>query len=186
MVGAKVFSEVIWPHSGRNVTRSCCLVVGGVLLVAIAAQIRVPLYSVPITLQSLAVLIIGISYGARLGATTLAFYAIAGAVGLPVFSGFNSGLLIPSFGYVIGFVAAAFVVGFLAQRRWDRSLPRMFIAILLGATLVYIPGLIWLSFWVGAEKVVQVGLLPFVMNDLIEAAAAAICIPIAWRLVGES
>jgi biotin transport system substrate-specific component len=183
---ATLLSEKLWPVSGNHIARSTVLAVAGSLLVAVAAQISVPMHLVPITLQSLAVLLIGTAYGARLGAVTLALYALAGAVGLPVFSGLNSGFQNPSFGYVLGFIPAAYLVGFLAERGWDRSPPRMFLTALLGAVLVYVPGLIWLSAWVGsAAKTIEVGLLPFIVNDLIEIAVAAVALPTAWALIGR-
>jgi biotin transport system substrate-specific component len=97
----------------------------------------------------------------------------------------KSGFQSPSFGYVIGFIPAAYVVGLLAERGWDRSPPRMFLTALLGAIVVYVPGLIWLSAWVGAAKAIQIGLLPFIVNDLIEIAVVAVALPAAWALMNR-
>ena len=153
---------------------------------AAAAQINVPLLPVPMTLQSLAVLMIGAAYGARLGAATLALYALEGAIGLPVFAEFKSGVMLASFGYVLGFIAAAYVVGFLAERGWDRSPVSMFAAMLLGAVVLYVPGLIWLAAWIGdAQKAIVLGLLPFAVGDLVKAAVAALGFPAAWALLGR-
>lgn len=182
---ATLLSEKLWPVSGNSLARSAVLAVVGSLLVAVAAQVHVPMHLVPITLQSLAVLLIGTAYGARLGAATLALYALVGAVGLPVFADMKSGFQSPSFGYVIGFIPAAYVVGLLAERGWDRSPPRMFLTALLGAIVVYVPGLIWLSAWVGAAKAIQIGLLPFIVNDFIEIAVVAVAFPAAWALISR-
>jgi biotin transport system substrate-specific component len=140
---------------------------------------------VPMTLQSLAVLVIGAAYGSRLGAATLALYALQGALGLPVFAGFKSGVMLASFGYVLGFIAAAYVVGYLAERGWDRSPVRMFAAMMLGAAVLYVPGLIWLSAWIGAAKAVEFGLLPFIAGDVVKAAVAALGFPAAWALLSR-
>jgi biotin transport system substrate-specific component len=138
------------------------------------------------TLQTLAVLAIGAAFGARLGAVTLALYALEGAVGLPVFASFKSGVMLASFGYIIGFIAAAYAVGYLAERGWDRSIPKMFAAMLAGAIILYIPGLVWLSYWVGGfGNAVTYGLTPFIAGDLVKAAIAALGFPAAWALLGR-
>lgn len=183
-MNSSLLSDRLWPQSG--LARNAALAVLGSLLVAAAAQVNVPMLPVPMTLQSLAVLMIGAAYGARLGAATLALYALEGAIGLPVFAGFKSGVMLASFGYVLGFIAAAYVVGFLAERGWDRSIPKMFAAMLLGAAVLYVPGLIWLSAWIGVDKAIQFGLMPFLVGDLVKAAVAALGFPAAWALLGRS
>lgn len=178
-----LLSDHLWPRSG--VARNAMLALAGSLIVAAAAQVNVPMFPVPMTLQTLAVLMIGAAYGARLGAATLAIYALEGAMGLPVFAGFKSGVMLPSFGYVLGFIAAAYVVGWLAERGWDRTAPRMFAAMLLGAAVLYVPGLFWLAAWTGFEKAVQVGFLPFIVGDLVKASIAALGFPAVWTLLGR-
>jgi biotin transport system substrate-specific component len=178
-----LLSDRLWPETG--LLRNAVLAVLGSLLVAAAAQVNVPMLPVPMTLQSLAVLVIGAAYGARLGAATLALYALQGALGLPVFAGFKSGVMLASFGYVLGFIAAAYVVGYLAERGWDRSPLKMFAAMMLGAAVLYVPGLLWLSAWIGAEKAVAFGLLPFIAGDVVKATLAALGFPAAWALLGR-
>lgn len=184
-MNASLLSDRLWPAAASDLTRKAILAVLGSALVAIAAQINVPMIPVPMTLQSLAVLAIGAAYGSRLGAATLALYALEGAVGLPVFAEFKSGVMLASFGYVLGFIAAAYVVGYLAEKGWDRSIPKMFAAMILGAVVLYIPGLLWLAAWIGAEKAIQFGLLPFIGGDLVKAAIAALGFPAAWSLLGK-
>lgn len=185
-MNASLLSSRLWPVSGSSVLRNAVLMVAGSLLVAAAAQVQVPMFPVPMTLQSLAVLAIGAAYGSRLGAATLALYALEGAVGLPVFAGFKSGVMLASFGYVLGFIAAAFVVGWLAERGWDRSVPKMLAAMLLGAAVLYVPGLAWLAVWVGSlATAVTVGLLPFIAGDLVKAAIAAVGFPAVWALLAR-
>lgn len=178
-----LLSDQLWPSTG--LARNAVLAVFGSLLVAAAAQVNVPMLPVPMTLQSLAVLMIGAAYGSRLGAATLALYALEGAMGLPVFAGFKSGVMIASFGYVLGFILAAYVVGWLAGRGWDRSVARMFAAMLLGAAVLYVPGLIWLAVWIGPEKAIQLGFLPFLAGDVVKAAIAALGFPAAWAMLGR-
>ena len=182
-MNTSLLSERLWPASG--LLRNAVLAVVGSLVVAAAAQVNVPMIPVPMTLQSLAVLMIGAAYGSRLGAATLALYALEGAIGLPVFAEFKSGIMLASFGYVLGFIAAAYVVGFLAERGWDRSPVKMFAAMILGAAVLYVPGLLSLSAWIGAEKAIQFGLLPFIVGDVVKAAVAALGFPAAWALLGR-
>jgi biotin transport system substrate-specific component len=182
-MNTSLLSERLWPASG--LLRNAVLAVVGSLVVAAAAQVNVPMIPVPMTLQSLAVLMIGAAYGSRLGAATLALYALEGAIGLPVFAEFKSGIMLASFGYVLGFIAAAYVVGFLAERGWDRSPVKMFASMILGAAVLYVPGLLWLSAWIGAEKAIQFGLLPFIVGDVVKAAVAALGFPAAWALLGR-
>jgi biotin transport system substrate-specific component len=182
-MNASLLSDRLWPEAG--LARKVVLAVMGSLVVAAAAQVNVPMIPVPMTMQTLAVLVIGAAYGSRLGAATLALYALEGAIGLPVFAEFKSGVMLASFGYVLGFIAAAYVVGSLAERGWDRSVPKMFAAMLLGAAVVYVPGLVWLSGFIGLEKAIQYGLTPFLVGDLVKAAVAALGFPAAWSLLGR-
>jgi biotin transport system substrate-specific component len=185
-MNTRLLSDRMWPATGNRMARHAVLAVAGSLLVAAAAQVNVPMLPVPMTLQTLAVLAIGAAYGARLGAATLALYALEGVIGLPVFAEFKSGLMLASFGYILGFIAAAALVGWLAERGWDRSPVRMFAAMLLGAVVVYVPGLAWLTAWVGSFGLaVQYGLTPFIVGDLVKAAIAALGFPAMWSLLGR-
>jgi biotin transport system substrate-specific component len=192
----------LWPAASSNqLLRAVLLAVLGSALVAVCAQISIPMVPVPMTLQTLAVLTIGGAYGSRLGAATLALYAIEGAAGLPVFANFQAGLFLPTGeiiatgGYIVGFVIAAGLVGWLAERGWDRSIAKMFAAMLLGAMVLYVPGLIWLTAWLvvlkgmtlGAATIVAFssGLIPFVWGDLLKAALAAMAFPAAWLALGR-
>ena len=182
-----LLADRLWPAAGISpAIRAIVLAVIGSLLVAGAAQINVPMLPVPMTLQTLAVLAVGAAFGSRLGSAALALYALEGAVGLPVFAEFKSGFMLASFGYVLGFIAAAGVVGWLAERGWDKSYVRMFAAMLIGAAVLYVPGLIWLSAWVGGfGPAIHYGLTPFIAGDLVKAAIAAVGFPAAWALLGS-
>ncbi len=180
----------LWPAASSNqLLRAAFLAILGSALVAVCAQVNVPMVPVPMTLQTLAVLAIGGAYGSRLAASTLALYALEGAVGLPVFAQFKAGpaiLMGPTGGYIVGFIAAAGLVGFLAERGFDRNVIKMFGAMLMGAAVLYIPGLAWLSTFVGGfAKAVEFGLTPFIAGDLVKAALAALAFPAAWQLLGR-
>jgi biotin transport system substrate-specific component len=187
------------PMSNANL-RNILLAVAGSLLVAGAAQVSVPFWPVPMTLQTLAVLLVGGAYGARLGAATLGLYALEGAAGLPFFAGGKSGLfdgkldyLLPasSMGYVVGFILAAALVGYLAQSGWINSIARMVVATLAGAAVLYMPGLIWLAIWAAktqgfdaataVDKSLAWGLYPFLMGDSLKAVIAGLGLSAMWK-----
>ena len=182
-------ADHLWPTPAMNWTRAVLLAVLGSAIVALSAQVNVPMVPVPMTLQTLAVLAIGGAYGARLGAATLALYALEGALGLPVFAEMKAGLAViegPTGGYIIGFVLAAGLVGWLAERGWDRDILKMFAAMMAGAVVLYIPGLAWLhQFTDGMAQTYEWGLGPFIIGDLVKAALAAFGFPAAWHLLGR-
>jgi biotin transport system substrate-specific component len=183
--------DSVWPQqaTGASLLRPALLAIAGSVLVAVCAQIAVPLAPVPMTMQTFAVLLIGLAYGARLGAATLALYWIEAAVGLPVLQGFAGGigqLVGPTGGYVAGFVVAAGVVGWLADRGWSRSVLFSILAMLAGTVIIYAFGATWLSFFVGgAAKAWEFGVAPFLVVDGIKALLAAACLPVAWKLLGR-
>jgi biotin transport system substrate-specific component len=201
-VNADLLASRVWPATGeRSWMRSIVLAIIGSAFVAMCAQVSIPMWPVPMTLQTLAVLAIGGAYGSRLGAATLCLYALEGAAGLPVFANFQAGLFLPTGeiiatgGYVIGFILAAGLVGWLAERGWDRDPRWMFLAMLLGGALLYVPGLIWLTVWFVELKGMTLdaaiaasitgGLVPFVAGDVVKAALAAAIFPAAWSLLGS-
>jgi biotin transport system substrate-specific component len=158
------------------------LVALGTALLALSAKINLPLPYVPMTLQTLVVLMIAAAYGWRLGSATVIAYLAEGAIGLPVFAGPVGGLaplLGPTAGYLAGFVAAAFITGWLSERGWDRSVPRLFVAMGLGHIVILAAGFAWLAFGMklGAEKAWLVGIVPFVAASVIKNALGAAFVP---------
>ncbi len=129
----------------QTFTKQALMVLGGSLFIALAAQISVPMYPVPMTLQTLAVLIVGLSFGARLGALTLLAYLAEGAAGLPVFAyGMNGAAFFgPTAGFLVGFVGLAWVVGFAADRGLSRGALATTAVCLAASALLYVPGLLW-------------------------------------------
>jgi biotin transport system substrate-specific component len=173
----------VWQVSG-SWKKQALLAVLGSLFIAICAQVTLHLPLVPITLQTFAVLAVGAAFGMRLGAATLVLYVLEGLVGLPVFAEFRAGLAVlmgPTGGYLIGFILAAALVGWFAERGYDRRVLSMFGVMMLGAAVLYIPGLFWLGqMFTGYDKVLELGLYPFLWGDLLKAALAAVAFPTAW------
>ena len=178
-------AAVLWPDRADGfsaVVRTVILVALGTALLALSAKINLPLPYVPMTLQTLVVLMIGAAYGWRLGTATVIAYLAEGAIGLPVFAGPVGGLaplLGPTAGYLAGFVAAAFITGWLSERGWDRSVPRLFVAMGLGHIVILAAGFAWLAFGMklGVEKAWLVGIAPFVAASVIKNALGAALVP---------
>jgi biotin transport system substrate-specific component len=160
----------------------------GVVVLAALAQVRLQIGPVPVTGQTLGVLLIGAGYGATLGLATVAAYLLAGGVGLAVFSGGAAGwaaLAGPTGGYLLGFPLAAVLVGWLAQRGWDRRPGSTAAAMALGNLTIYAVGLAWLArFAPDLPTALAWGLWPFLPGDAIKIALAAGLLPAAWRLLG--
>jgi biotin transporter BioY len=155
------------------------------LLTAISAKLKIEIGPVPITGQTFAVLLSGALLGFRRGALAQIFYLLGGLAGIPWFSrgGGISYLMSPTFGYIIGFVLAASVVGFLCERGFDRKIDSAILAMFLGNVLIYFPGLLWLSKFVGFGKVLEIGLYPFIIGDIIKLFLAALILPLGWKLL---
>lgn len=164
--------------------REAGLAILGVLLMAVSSRlaIQLPFTPVPITGQTFMVLLLGAAYGARRGLVTMLLYTLSGAVGLPVFA---AAVGVFSYGYLAGFALAAVVVGWLAERGWDRTLPRAIVAMLAGEAAIYLCGLVWLARFTGWNDVINLGLTPFLIGDALKLVAAALALPAAW-LVARS
>lgn len=170
--------------------RQVALVAAGVAFLALLAQLRVQVGPVPVTGQTLGVLLLGAAYGLRLGTVATGAYLLLGAAGLPLFTGGQAGVayaLGPTGGYLVGFVVAAALLGALAERGWDRSLGSAALAMFLASCVIYACGLAWLHGVIGGTwlRTVQVGLVPFLLGDLLKLLIAAAALPAAWRLVGR-
>ena len=160
------------------------LVLAGSALLAISAQISVPFYPVPVTGQTFVVLMIGMAYGSRLGAATLLAYLVEGGMGLPVFANGGAGwayLAGPTGGYLTGFLVAAFILGLLAERGMGRGPVSTALAMLVGTAMIYLFGATWLSSFIGFEKALAAGVMPFLYGDVLKLVVAAGLMPLAWR-----
>ncbi|HUD80552.1 MAG TPA: biotin transporter BioY [Streptosporangiaceae bacterium] len=186
-----VLGDLIAASRGRaaHVARDIALVVGAAAFVGALAQISIHLSftPVPITGQTLGVLLAGAALGWRRAAAAMALYAIAGLAGVPWFAGHASGYVGASFGYIIGFFAAATACGYLAGRGADRSVLKSVPAMLVGEVLIYAFGCAWLAvdLHLSASATLADGFTPFVIGDAIKAAIAAALLPVAWKLAGR-
>ena len=172
--------------AGKGTLTKAALVVFGTLLLAISAQFKIPLYPVPITGQTLVVLLIGMTFGARLGGITMAAYLFEGALGLPVFAGGASGIAIlmgPTGGYLLGFLLASVAMGYLAERGMGRTVVSTVVAMLIGNCVIYVCGVFWLSNFIGFGQAIAAGVLPFLYGDTLKLVIAAGLMPLAWRAV---
>lgn len=173
--------------------RDLLVVLGYAGLVGISAQlvIRLPFTPVPITGQTFAVLLGGLAVGTRRGALGMLLYLALGLAGVPWFAGGTHGISIlsaPSFGYLVGFVFAACVLGSLARAGWDRNPLTVLLALVAGNVVIYLFGATWLA-WrlhVGASEALTLGVTPFLVGDALKAALAAALLPAAWKLSGRS
>ncbi len=203
-----IFPPVSSDNRALAWARDAMLIFGGAALIALFAQIQIRLPAawtpVPITGQTLAVLVAGGALGAWRGGAAATLYAIAGMVGIPVYtpaagvtaSTWNVHFILPwkgnegyiwdlaSGGYIVGFILAAIVVGYLAERRWDRG-PWVQLSMLIGTALVYVPGLYWLGhkFHFSFNTTLEKGLYPFIVGDLMKLLIAAMALPGAWAIV---
>ena len=192
----RVLADVITRPSSRAraFALDAALVVAGAALVAVLAQVEIPLWPVPITGQTLGVIVVGAALGAWRGAAALTTYMLAGLAGLPVFAGFTGTILAlgkPSFGFIVGFIVAAFVAGWFAERAWDRKPLLAFAGFALASVMPFLFGVPYMAYILNVvsdgaftfEQILGFGLWPFILGGLIKAALAALIIPGAWALV---
>lgn len=191
---ATTLFDVVMPTSDRSVNwlRDAFAIIIGSILLTISAKLAIPFWPVPVTLQTLVVLGLGLALGPRVGSLAVIAYLAQGALGLPVFAGSpEKGIGIaymmgPTGGYLAGFVVAAFVVGWLAKRRWDRHVLGTVAAMLIGNAIIYAFGLVWLGTVVGWDKpVLAWGMTPFLLGDLAKIVIAAAVLPSIWHRIGR-
>ncbi|MCH2093802.1 MAG: biotin transporter BioY [Rhodobacteraceae bacterium] len=189
-----VLVEVVGANDGvRLMLKQLVLVALGIAALAVAAKIKIPMWPVPVTMGTFAVLTIGAAYGARLGLVTILGYMIIGALGFDVFAGSSAEkfgleyMMGGTGGYLVGYVLATVALGMLARAGWDRSFVKMAGAMALGNALIYVPGLIWLGMLYGWDKpILQWGLTPFLVGDALKLLLAAVLLPAVWTAVGRA
>ena len=179
----------------ETLLKKAALVLGGTLFIAMAAQISVPFYPVPLTMQTLAILIVGLTFGSRLGAVTLAAYLAEGAMGLPVFAnaGSAAALIGPTAGFLFGFVGVAYLAGLAVEKGLARGIVSTAIAGIVISALLYIPGVAWpmaiaeaagmTGKWVGssADVIWTYWVSPFLLGDTVKAVIAAMVVWGGWK-----
>lgn len=206
---ARVLSDRLWEAQGSALwTKRAVLFVAGIAALWISAKVQIATVPVPVTLQMLVIMVIGAAYGSRLGLATVVGYILAGLQGLPVFAGTPEkgiGLAYvmgPTGGYILGFALAAWAVGSLAARGWDRNPLTMAGAMAVGILAVYIPGVVWLSAGFsllgglsplaepftgyGWANWYAYGVKTFIWVDALKLVIAVIAFPAIWKLVGDA
>lgn len=197
---AATLAATLWPVpvpsdrlSGRATAllRSVALMIAGTIALWLSAKIKVG-YPVPMTMQTFVVLTIGAAYGARLGAATMLLYLAEGAAGLPVFAdtperGIGIAYMAgPTGGYLVGFVAGAWLTGWLAERGWDRSIPKLFTAMMLGHLVILAMGFAWLASFTGLTAAWALGVAPFAAATFYKTLLGALVLPAGWKLIGRN
>lgn len=168
----------LWPNEGNRALRAVALVALGSLLLVASAKVSVPMIPVPMTMQTFVVLLIGMTYGMRLGVATVAAYLIEGAVGLPVFTNTPpqaaslAYFVGPTGGYLVGFVAAVVAMGWLVERGWNEGAIKRLAALTLGTIIPLAFGVAWLATLIGFERALAVGLVPFLAGAVVKQALA--------------
>lgn len=177
----------LWPAEERaqRLGRDLVLALLGAAILTISAKVQVPMLPVPMTLQTYVVMVIAMAYGWQLGLATVGLYLVQGAIGLPVFAtgGGLAYFVGPTGGYLAGFLLATLVMGWLAERGWDRRLFLVVPAVALGTAIFFICGVAWLSVLIGVERAVEAGLMPFLPGAAAKLVLAATTIPAAWHFV---
>lgn len=175
-------------EGGLQIAKQAMLVLVGIAALAISAKIAVPMWPVPITMGTFAVLTLGAAYGPRLGLVTILGYMLVGVAGFDVFAGSSAEkfgltyMMGGTGGYLIGYVLATLALGFAARAGWDRSFGKMALAMLIGNALIYIPGLLYLGALMGWDKpILAWGLTPFLIGDALKLALAALMVPAIWK-----
>ena len=183
-------ADVLRPCRERHaVFYNITLIVVGSLVIALCAQVKIllPFSRVPVTGQTFAVLMLGALLGARRGSLAVLAYITAGVAGLGFFA-MGSGLAVLrgfTGGYLLGFIAAAYIVGLLAEKGWDRRVATTVLAMALGNAIIYAFGLAWLAYLPGVNNVLAEGLYPFIVGDILKIALAAAVLPSGWKLLGH-
>ena len=172
-------------------TKNFALAFGASMIIALAAQISVPMFPVPMTLQTLAISVIGLTFGARLASVTLLMYLAEGAIGLPVFANGGAGIISlfgPTAGFLWGFVGMAFLTGWMTENGFSRGTLRLFWAAIIPAALLYVPGV--LGLWgftpLDLSGAFQAGALPFLAGDIIKSALAVLVVSGSWALLKKT
>lgn len=167
--------------------RTVMIVLTGTLLIALSARVQVPMWPVPMTMQTFAVLLLAMSMGARLAGITLGAYLFQGAIGLPVFAtgGGIAYLASPTAGFLIGFLVAAIAVGWLADRGYAKTLTGAFFTALMGSVVIYAVGASYLALHLGMAQALQVAVLPFVPSDILKSASVAVLLTAAQGVLAR-
>ena len=166
--------------------KSIFLVLSGVIFLSIMSQLIIPLYftPVPISLGSFGVILIALLYGTKLGTATVLSYVVAGSLGAPIFAGFKTGSLFsPTGGYILGYIAAALILGFLSDKGIAKSYVKTFLSLLLASAVILVLGALVLILFVPSKDIFMIGVLPFLPGDMLKVVAATLLFPRLWKFI---
>jgi biotin transport system substrate-specific component len=205
---AQPLALAVWPETIGRLPAAIIMAIVGTIMLALSARVQVPFYPVPMTLQTFAVMAISAAYGSRLAVATVVLYLAEGLVGLPVFANTAFGSVGPAYflgttgGFLIGFIPLAFIVGTAADLGWDRSIPKLFAAMVVGDAIVFALGFAWLAWFAtlspGLIALLKLspdahgtgmafawinGVANFLLADLLKIALAALAVPASWMLI---
>jgi len=169
--------------------KSIFFVLSGVIFLSIMSQLIIPLYftPVPISLGSFGVMLIALLYGRKLGTATVLSYVAAGSLGAPIFAGFKAGSLFsPTGGYILGYIAAALILGFLFDKGIAKSYVKTFLSLLLVSVIIFVLGALVLMLFVPIKNVFMAGVLPFIPGDMLKAVAATLLFPRLWKFIKKN
>ena len=173
----------------KEFLKSIFLVLSGVIFLSIMSQLIIPLYftPVPISLGSFGVMLIALLYGRKLGTATVLSYVAAGSLGAPIFAGFKAGSLFsPTGGYILGYIAAALILGFLFDKGIAKSYVKTFLSLLLVSVIIFILGALVLMLFVPIKNVFMAGVFPFIPGDMLKAVAATLLFPRLWKFIKKN
>lgn len=187
--GLGVLADRVFPQ--RSTLVNVALVVGGAAVVGLLAQAEWRIGPIPITGQTLGVVLVGGALGMRRGAAALTTYLLAGLAGAPIFAGGGGGpayVMMPSFGFILGFIGAAAIAGWAAERAWDRNVALAMVGFVLATAAPFVIGVPWMAALLGMTDpgvILAAGVTPFIVPGLIKAGIAAALFPLVWKLVGH-
>ena len=170
----------------KEFLKSIFFVLSGVILLSIMSQLIIPLYftPVPISLGSFGVILIALLYGRKLGTATVLSYVVAGSFGAPIFAGFKTGFLFsPTGGYILGYIAAALILGFLSDKGIAKSYVKTFLSLLLASAVILVLGALVLILFVPSKNIFMIGVLPFIPGDMLKIVAATLLFPRLWKFI---
>ena len=173
----------------KEFLKSIFLVLSGVIFLSIMSQLIIPLYftPVPISLGSFGIILVALLYGRKLGTATVISYVAAGSLGAPIFAGFKAGSLFsPTGGYIIGYIVAAAILGYLSDKGIAKSYVKTFLSLLLVSVIIFILGALVLMLFVPIKNVFMAGVLPFIPGDILKAVAATLLFPRLWKFIKKN
>ena len=173
----------------KEFLKNIFLVLSGVIFLSVMSQLIIPLYftPVPISLGSFGVIMVALLYGRKLGTVTVLSYVVAGSLGAPIFAGFKAGSLFsPTGGYIVGYVVAAVILGFLSDKGIAKSYVKTFLSLLLVSVIILILGALVLMLFVPIKNIFMAGVLPFILGDMLKAVVATLLFPRLWKFIKKN